>query len=279
MSIGFAILLYRLFISNLNKTVFTSLVFILLYEAGTVVGIASGRLISGFNQALESRYMTSSLVIWALFIVMFAFGMKSYFEKRPNAILMFCVIPLLLLPYQSKTLDKNVNHRFQMLGAALAVEMNIKDEKQTGHIWPWVDSLFDMAGPAHKWDASILGHWVFKGLNEKVGQSFVVDASNNNELCSVTLSAAEMVQGEKKAYKITGSQTPREGQDLSERLAIVSNENRVIGFMISENLVPRIGDKPKIDVPVLGYATQILEHDRIKLYSDNGYCNLSSAIN
>lgn len=274
-ALGFAWFLFKMFKSNSNKPIIICLVFVLLFEAATVFGISSGRLIHGFNQAFESRYMTTTLVIWALFILLLVNALKSFFEKKPSTILILSILPLLLLPSQIKSLDKNVSDRFQMLGAALAVELDVRDKEQTGYIWPWMDSLFEMAGPAHKWDASILGHPVFKGMQESLSKSIRADTSSIIETCTANLTVAQVAVGEDGFFKLTGIQSSlKKGFNMSSRLTIVDKENSRIGYLISENLVPRVGRKPSQNVPFLGYASQRLESGRYKLYHDQGYCNL-----
>ncbi len=136
----------KLFVSRDLNPQFSVLIFVLFYEAATVFGIASGRLIHGFDQAFVSRYMTSSLFIWAVLIFSIAITFKSSFEKKPKFLFAYLLIPALLLPYQMKALDKNINPRFQMLGAALAVELNVQDAQQiNNYIWPWMDVLYIIA--------------------------------------------------------------------------------------------------------------------------------------
>ncbi len=272
----FSFLLYKLLTQkSIDPRVFV-LMCLLAYEAATIGGIAGGRLIHGINQAFESRYMTTSLFISSLLVLMSALVFRETLTKKPKLVWAYLLIPVLLLPAQLKALDMNINRRYQTLISALALELQVKDPGQLLYLWPDMDILYILSAKARLLDQSIFGHSLYTGIREDMGREYSNSDQSSVTICNTYIPIFENVDGDDGFSRLIGSISMPGGVEIPRRLAITDKSNTVIGYAITETKIPAVRwpGTAKNTVTIFGYAVNPVDPTEITLKTEGVECGL-----
>lgn len=186
-----------------DATLPIALLAFILYIGGTALGTAGGRLIFGIDQALESRYMTPSLMAWAALLILYLPKIYSLrLSVQSKLWVYFVIILLLMLPKQLESLGSKKNRNFDRQLAALAVELGVKDESQIKHVFPSVPWILDIAEKPIAANWSIFGMAPIKDLREMQGNK--LDGQNVTEICMSAIDEVLIINGESQYLKIRG---------------------------------------------------------------------------
>ena len=186
-----------------DATLPIALLAFILYIGGTALGTAGGRLIFGIDQALESRYMTPSLMAWAALLILYLPKIYSLrLSVQSKLWVYFVIILLLMLPKQLESLGSKKNRNFDRQLAALAVELGVKDELQIKHVFPSVSWIFSIAERPIAKNFSIFGMVPIKDQHEILRTK--VDVGNAAENCRGFIDEVSKINGESQYLKIRG---------------------------------------------------------------------------
>jgi len=152
-----------------NDHLIIFLLIYLLYIGGSALGTAGGRLVFGLDQALSSRYTTPAVMGWATLAIIYV----RYFYHRvafvvPTALL---IVTLALIPQQLNALQNKRGDLHEKLVAALAAELQIRDQKQIQMIFPSADYVLKAAIEPSNLHYSIFGDERIRGAHEEQGYS------------------------------------------------------------------------------------------------------------
>lgn len=240
-----------------------ALITFLAYIGGTAFGTASGRAIFGIHQALASRYSTPALMAWIALSLLVAYYIIS--AKRPfySIRISLVLIPLALLPYQLKTLDNNPQKIFERNIAALAIEMDVRDEEYLTKIFPSADWLLNNTKSPKAQNLSIFGNVKIKDVEKQLGAA--IDASQAGELLG---HLDEITPISDATYRIRGWAYDTAHSTIPETLLILNEKKNMIGYALTG--MPRPDVKKAIDPHAKnsGFIGYIKKHIK---YSDTLY--------
>lgn len=186
-----------------EETLRLALLAFILYIGGTALGTAGGRLIFGIDQALASRYMTTSLMAWAALLILYLPLINTLRLSVQNKLwVCFAILLLFMVPIQLESLQSEKVRNFDRKLAALAVELGVKDEPQIKHIFPSVPWILDIAEKPIAANWSIFGMTPIKDLREMQGAK--LDILNVAKVCMGSIDEVLKINGESQYLKIRG---------------------------------------------------------------------------
>jgi hypothetical protein len=227
-----------------NNSFQLTLLFFLLYIGGTAVGTAGDRLSFGIEQATSSRYMTPALMAWAVLLLLYLPLLNRLAQKKTLLVRSFFIIVLLLMmPFQFKALSSKANVLFEREIAALALELQIPDQEQIGHIFPSAEWALSIAFQPSKRNLSIFGLPPIKDALEQIGQQeCICDDTATNQPAGF-LDKAVQISGGQGWLRIEGWAFSVSTRSSPEVLHILNNEGVVVGIALT--------GQPRPDVAVV----------------------------
>ncbi len=211
---------------------------VMIYVGATSFLTAGGRLIHGIDQALSSRYMTTVLAGWCAAGLVFVWWIiKRFPQSGVSVCCCVLLVPLALLPYQFHALDNADDVRFNKMLAALALELKIRDEKQIGYVFPWLDIGFVLAEKPIDRKLSIFSHPAIIGAHEQIGHHRDKTISSNY---AAQLDSNCSINGDNRYVKVTGGFFDKTGGAIPKSIEILNNEGNVIGYALTLNVIDHL---------------------------------------
>lgn len=221
-------LTYRAFKEENKKPLIFALLIFIAYIGGTAFGTAGGRAIFGVNQALESRYMTPSLMAWSSLLIVYIYFAKSTIITSRFFKILVILVPLLLLSQQIKVFKYNSDA--QMMFAVLSLEMGIKDEEFTRHIFPNYDWLYNLAKEPKEKNLSIFGNQYIKDITRKLDKNITQIPSKD---FVGAMDEIQTIPNEKNFYRVRGWIYDNEQSLVPKNGLIVNETGKVVGYILS----------------------------------------------
>lgn len=186
-----------------EETLRLALLAFILYIGGTALGTAGGRLMFGIDQALASRYMTPSLMAWAALLILYLPQINSLRSSTQNKLwVWFAILLLLMLPKQLESLGSKEDRSFDRHLAALAVEMDVKDDVQIKHVFPSVPWIMSIAERPIAENWSIFGMAPIKDQHEHLRAK--LNVGNAAETCIGAVDEVLTIDGDSQYLKLRG---------------------------------------------------------------------------
>lgn len=209
-----------------NIFVFALLTFI-AYIGATAFGTSGSRTIFGLYQALESRYMTSSLMGWSAFLILFVYFYHQNIKLLKFIKIVLILLPLMFLYQQSKALKYNTD-AYRMV-ATLALEMNVHDKEMTNNIFPNYAWLSELAKEPKQQKLSIFGHELIKD------KALVLNAKINLPKKDFigSLDEVQALKSENKFYKVRGWIFDKEQERIPLNGFIVNEKGEILGYILT----------------------------------------------
>jgi hypothetical protein len=234
---------WRVFSSNRHDSLQLALLMFILFVGGTAFGTAGGRQVFGVDQALESRYMTPSLMAWAALFILYyinSFSIRVWAAKK--LWISLSVLLVLMLPQQLKALKPQTEMLYERNMAALALELGIKDNAQIGHVFPSADWALDIVGSPVQRNYSIFGMKPYKDLRQNIGKT---SNENNTVLkeCKGYLDSVEPVQNDARFIKIKGWLWSEVEVDNSDLIKITDSNKQIAGYGLIGQFRPDVVQK------------------------------------
>lgn len=229
-----------------NVFVFALLTFI-AYIGATAFGTSGGRAIFGLHQALESRYMTPSLMGWSAFLILFVYFYHHNLKVSKSIKAIFILLPLMFLYQQSKALKYNTDaHR---MIATLALELNIEDEEMTNHIFPSYSWLSALAKEPAKLNLSIFGNELIK--DKALTFNAKIEIPKSDFIGS--LDEVQTLKNEDKFFRVRGWIFDNEHSRVPSNGYIVNEASEVVGYILSGFERPDVSDAIGREARYSGY--------------------------
>ena len=186
-----------------EQTLRLALLAFIFYIGGTALGTAGGRLIFGIDQALSSRYMTPSLMVWGALLILYLPHLNALRMTVQNKIwVAFAVLLLLMLPKQLEPLVLKNDGILNRKLAALAIELSVKDEPQIKHIFHSVSLILDITKKPIAENWSIFGMPPIKDQHEILRTK--LDVVNAADTCRGAIDEISKIDGESQYLKLRG---------------------------------------------------------------------------
>jgi hypothetical protein len=249
----------------------------IVYVGGTAFGTGGGRLIFGVEQALESRYMTPSLMAWAAFFIIFYINsprLKKWTKQKlwiPLSLLLVLMLPQQLLALKAQNIIL-----YERSMAALALEMGVKDQPQIQHVFPSAEAIINLSGIPIERNYSVFGSAPLMDLREKLGK---VLAANNRpmEECKGHLDAVDQVDNDPKYLKIRGWVWHENKNSDSQLIEIVDASMRIVGYGLIGHDRPDVAQQINKKARYAGFKAYLLashQGQNLFVYDKNMGCRL-----
>ena len=222
-----------------ERTLQLAMLFFILYIGGTALGTAGGRLIFGVDQALSSRYTTPALMAWSALLVLYAPSILAAINKARNTkYLLLLAVPglllsLLMIILQSRALQFHDDDLFERKIAALALELQIKDQIQVEliypFIYPFVDELMPTAKMASARNLSIFGMYPFRDARGQLGTTV---QPSNLPACTGNLDTVEQIDGDARFVRVSGWVFSPIDKVQQQVVRFINSQNQVVGYAL-----------------------------------------------
>lgn len=218
---------FRCFVSpSFRHPMVLVLLAFLLFIGGSVVGTAGGRAVFGISQALSSRYTTPAIMAWASLFILVAYAHKETFFQKKYFVTIVVLVPVLLLPYQLKSLKPDLQSLAEKEVAALALAMQVRDHQSIKKVFPVVEWALDIAKRPSEMGISVFGAERFRYAQE-IGKRYSFE-----NFPSGFAHLDQVIPLEKGSYRIEGwffsSETRQPGY-----LLMVDDEERLVGIALA----------------------------------------------
>lgn len=215
-----------------EATLQLALLAFILYIGGTALGTAGGRLIFGIEQALESRYMTPSLMAWSALVILYLPQINSLRLSVQNKLwVCFAILLLLMLPKQLESLGSKKDRNFDRQLAALAVEMGVKDDAQIQHVFPSVPWIMSIAERPIAENWSIFSMAPFKDKHELLRTQ--LNVGNAGDPCNGAIDEVSTIDGDSQYLKLRGWIFDPIQNKVPEYALMVDAEGTVFGVLLA----------------------------------------------
>ncbi len=206
-----------------------SLLTFILYIGITAVGTGGGRLTFGIEQAFSSRYSTPVLMAWSALLVLYASIISAGLRKNFTLVKFLPMLVLLiLLPKQLQVFDQNEGV-FESKVAALALEINVKDEVQLKHLYPDLDVLLSIAKIPIEKNLSIFGNPLIKDVGQLIGLD---ETAKFVAKCTGNLEKITAIDGEEKYLKIEGWILEADLESAPKIIHVADENKKIIGYAL-----------------------------------------------
>ena len=215
-----------------KSPIIISLLFFILYIGGSSFGTAGGRLIFGLDMALASRYTTPAIMAFsALCIAMdksIVNALTGYL--RQLMVVTVFVVCILMINFQMKAL-KTVNELLSDKSlAALALALNIKDDRFIEIIYPNSDVPLALSNFASEGHYSIFGEYPYLDLRRKIDTKIKPISLDE---CIGNLDFIEPINGIKNYVRVNGWLFSTNQNKSNTLIRFINKDNNVIGFALT----------------------------------------------
>lgn len=228
-----------------ERTLQLAMLFFIIYIGGTAFGTAGGRLIFGVDQALSSRYTTPVLMAWSSLLVLYAPSILVAIRGSAKFMLPFAVLGLLMFNLQRQALQSDDDELFERKIAALALELQIKDQIQVKHIYAFVDELMPTAEMASARNLSIFGMYPFRDARGQLGTTV---QPSYLPACKGNLDTVEQIDGDARFVRVSGWVFSPIDNVQQQVVHFINSQSQVVGYaligMPSLNATIAIDGKP-----------------------------------
>jgi hypothetical protein len=251
----------------------------LLYIGGSALGTAGGRLVFGLEQALSSRYTTPAIMAWAVLALIFVhyFNDRAKFAFKAFALLLM----LSLVPQQWTALHNKEADSHQKLVAALAAELQIRDNKQIKTIFPSADYVLEASKVPSRLNYAIFGDSRIRDAREEI----TTQAPSNligTPQCQGHLDRIEEIAGAPDYLAVRGWIFNPTNATVPTTVRILDKRGVIVGRVLTG--LPRNDVSKKISRKARysgfdGYLTKSSSRGKLTLVSDeNGGCHIDGLL-
>ncbi|MFJ3052110.1 hypothetical protein [Pseudomonas nitroreducens] len=251
----------------------------LLYIGGSALGTAGGRLVFGLDQALSSRYTTPAIMAWATLAIIF---FHYFHDHKKFTFKAFAVLLMLsLVPQQWTALRNKEADSHQKLVAALAAELQVRDEKQIKYIFPSADYVLKASDVPSRLNYTIFGDSRIRDAREEI----TTQASSQliaTPRCQGHLDRIEEVAGAPDYLSVHGWIFNPMNATIPTTVRILDKRGVIVGRVLTG--LPRNDVSKKISRKARysgfdGYLTQSALRGKLTLVSDeNGGCHIDGLL-
>lgn len=265
---------FRFSFGNRRSALGLTLVAVIAYAVLIAAAAAVGRLPTRSPEyALSLRYTTTSLLAWAVFLIIFVFEYRARLGGLVVGALL--LMPAVLLPYQRHALDKTDGWKFEQSVAALALELGVKDVKQIKYIY-WAGSDDYIFNLRKRFTSQELSGMIDPILLKAPGRIGLIDPALPAQACSAALESVAAVAGDPRVRRIEGWIIgPPTARKVPRYLEVRDPFGKIIGYAISgrprpEKKIWNTGETANIGFQ--GYVKGTLEQGKFTLVGHDPDC-------
>jgi hypothetical protein len=237
-----------------DKNYQLALYFYILFVVLTAFMTAGGRLNFGVEQALESRYTTPALMAWAALIIM---GISKIRFAHVGIIqfnillLALCAISYGMLLAQLQAFKPPYEMLHERNLAALALSMDVRDQKRVSRIYPSIERALEISARAHKNNISIFPAFPYQEFRERpigtIGQNV------NLPKCIGFLDGVESIVEDPRFVIIRGWVFNSEAQAYPDFLRFLDSNDGIVGYAITGGYRPDVAGQVNKNALLSGF--------------------------
>ncbi len=216
--------MYKNFKNKNSSSLQWILLAFIFYILLTVIATAGGRL--GISSSVTSRYMTPALMAWSALFILYTLNLRSEYKVAPILVLTLWM----LLPWQERALISAAGSVFEQKLSALALQMQIKDQKQIPCVYGGVDRALSLSKFAIQNSLGIFGSSPFKEVGQSIGQ---ISPSFSEKRALGLLDEIESIEGNSSFVRVKGWIYELEAQKVPPLIRIVDQENKIVGYALT----------------------------------------------
>lgn len=255
-----------------SKALLFALFASILYLAGTALGTAGGRALFGLHQAVSSRYVTPLIFGWISLLLILASCYKDSFRRKQSPFYLLAFIIVLMTSIQLEAFKSHKNEVFDQKVAALALEMNVRDEEYTKKVFPFLDWLEKIAKPAKQQKLSIFGNSMISSAGEMIGKVYkgklAIGSLNGG------LTGWKNISKVNRFNRITGWINKANNTNIPKTLLVLNPSNReIVGYVLVEGFRSEIGQGLTNIYRFTGYVKKghFVDGELVLLDSETGF--------
>ncbi|MFA7685208.1 MAG: hypothetical protein WCX95_00225 [Candidatus Gracilibacteria bacterium] len=262
-----------------KATLMLALLFFILYIGGTALGTAGGRLNLGIENALASRYMTPALMVWAILLILFSppilaslkIGNKKY-------LILFVVLAFFMIIVQLHALESQEGVLFERKIAALALELQVQDEKQIKNIYPTSPGVLALAEKVSAQNLFIFGEYPFRDVREQLGRLVQQSAL---PVCQGYLNVVESINEDSRFVRVSGWIFDPMKKTYPKVIRFLDNQSKMVGYALTGQPRADIADivgKKAFQSGYRGYLLADQKGSVVSLQGENPSCQMNVKI-
>jgi len=234
-----------------------ALLLFVLYIVLTAFITAGGRLVFGLDQALSSRYTTSSVMLIAALFVLYRIKYKNYIGGllKKIFIFIFIVSSLFFINFQLNTLKPSRDILSVREIAALSLAIGLRDDDYIGNIYPNPNEAIDISNLAIKNDYSIFGSYPYKDLKNLLG---VVELGKLQKKCQGGIDKVELILDSDKFVRLHGWIGDGVDDHYPLLVKISDSSGRIVGFSLTGTRRPDLVEKRGGEYKFAGFRGYLL---------------------
>jgi hypothetical protein len=247
-------LTYNFIINNKVKHYQLALYFYTIFIVLSALMTAGGRLNFGVDQALESRYTTPALMAWAALIIMGTPWIASVDggKIKFNALLFIVLVTTGAMSMAQLNAFKSPHEMLHERNlAALALSMDVRDQKRVGRIYPSIDRALEITERSKRNNLSIFPSYPYREFQERpigtVGQIV------NLPKCIGFLDDVESIDGDPLFVLIKGWIFNAETEVYPDYLRFLNPNGDIVGYAITGSYRPDVASQVSKNALLSGF--------------------------
>jgi hypothetical protein len=279
LAIGLAIvatslaLVLRLIFSHSTRSLGVLFLLLFIYEGITAIGISAGRSSEfGPEYAVTSRYMTTSLVTWSLLVILIVTNFRNFFARPIRGAIL--LLPMVVLaPFQASAMEPAIWSRLQQLGAALAIELNVRDARQIEKTILNMDQVFPLTEQARAENTSVFGRLELAGAYELIGTNRGQTSFTGH--CTGRVFETLPVAGDTRFLQILGDLQSQSG--AIPAALVIQYRNKVVGYAVTSQPITSFPASQPGRAQFVGYVAPEAVGDDLRLEGRQAECAFTAS--
>lgn len=218
-----------------------SLYLYIVFVVTTAFITAGGRLKFGVDQALESRYTTPALMAWAALLVLGISRLKIINisgVKSKVISLVIGAIACVMIVAQLQALKPRYEMLHERNLAALALAMEVHDQKRVSRVYPSLDKALEISQKAYTKNVSIFSSSPYTEFRERSTKVTIPKVGLPE--CAGFLDAVESVEGDPQNMFIKGWIFNQNYETYPNYLRFLNPGGKIVGYAITGSYRPDV---------------------------------------
>jgi hypothetical protein len=186
-----------------------------------------------------SRYLSPALEAWAAWLIL---AVQSCSRLIPAHRLLagLTLLGLLLTPYQLAAFDVDKEGHYEMMVAALALELGIEDRVQIDAFYPGDRSnlILERTRMAVERNWSVFGHPLIEDVAARLETQF--DDTAYGMRCTGVLQQVSVLPRESRFLKVEGWLFDAERREVPSRVWLTEPGGRIVGYALTGMAHPEL---------------------------------------
>lgn len=263
-----------------ENTLNLSLLLFILYIGGSAFGTASGRLVLGVDQAMAGRYSTPVVMVWAALLVLYSPTIFAAIKEKGIKVLApFAVLSIPMIILQSFALKSQDGQLFEQKIAALALELQVNDQKQISNVYIHkVQLSLSAAQKASALNLSIFGVYPYRDAREQLGLTI---PKTTLPVCQGNFDKMETIEGDVRFVRVRGWLFDNTSKTYPQVVRFLDRQGKVVGYALTGETrkdIAEATDKKALKAGFRGYLFAEQKGATLTLQGENPSCEKRASV-